>query len=72
MNTASVEIEKLNTKFFLPPPTDYDQDLVIMNDLGKLDDYLFYESLKDLVITNIVVSEQCPDTCPHFDSKRKP
>ena len=67
MTTDGDKIEKLNTRFFLPPPTDYDQDLAIMNDLGKLDDILFYESLKDLVITNIVLTEQCPDNCPCFE-----
>ena len=67
MTTDGDKIEKLNTHFFLPPPTDYDQDLVIMNHLEKLDDILFYDSLKDLVITNIVLTEQCPDNCPGFE-----
>ena len=67
MTTNGDKIEKVNTHLFLPPPTDYDQDLVIMNHLEKLDDILFYESLKDLVITNIVLTEQCPGDCSGFE-----
>jgi len=64
MSTQGDKIEKLETRFWLPPPTEYDQNLMLMNNLEKLDHFQFYESLKDLVITNIVLSENCPDTCP--------
>ena len=64
MSTEGDKIEKLETRFWLPPPTEYDQNLMLMDNLEKLDHFQFYESLKDLVITNIVLSENCPDTCP--------
>ena len=64
MSTEGDKIEKLETRFLLPPPTEYDQNLMLMDNLEKLDHFQFYESLKDLVITNIVLSENCPDTCP--------
>ena len=64
MSTEGDKIEKLETRFLLPPPTEYDESLMLMDNLEKLDHFLFYESLQDLVITNIVISEQCPDTCP--------
>ena len=64
MSTEGDKIEKLETRFLLPPPTEYDESLMFMDNLENLDHFLFYESLQDLVITNIVISEQCPDTCP--------
>ena len=64
MSTEGDKIEKLETRFLLPPPTEYDESLILMDNLEKLDHFLFYESLQDLVITNIVISERCPDTCP--------
>ena len=64
MSIEGDTIEKLETRFLLPPPSEYDQSLMFMDNLEKLVDFQFYESLKDLVITNIVLSENCPDTCP--------
>ena len=68
MSIEGDTIEKLETRFLLPPPTEYDQSLMFMDNLEKLVDFQFYESLKDLVITNIVISEKCPDTCPCSDN----
>ena len=67
MSIEGDKIEKLETRFLLPPPTEYDQNL-LMDNLEKLDHFQFYESLKDLVITNIVLSENCPDTCPCLEN----
>jgi len=64
MSIEGDKIKKLETKFLLPPPTEYDQSLMFMDNLEKLEDFQFYESLKDLVITNIVITEMCPATCP--------
>jgi len=64
MSIEGDKIEKFETRFLLPPPAEYDQSLIFMDNLEKLEDFQFYESLKDLVITNIVITEKCPDACP--------